>query len=175
MSSDIVMPDRYAYVKAGERDVDNAMPWDKIEPADYSIWNKQTNFDLAISNSKKRLEQNKQLKLIDENAKWINDRSEDDAYSLKMDKFKEEQLSLEETAKKYKPISEYQNKLNFVSLPYEKTAIQSDVTLKEKRERWHENLSKDIYVEEALNVLDDLQSKPIVKGLESLKKKTIKS
>ena len=175
VSSDIVMPDRYAYVKAGERDVDNAMPWDKIEPADYTTWNKQTNFDLAISNSKKRLEQNKQLKLIDENAKWINDRSEDDVYSLKMDKFKEEQRSLEETAKKYKPISEYQNKLNFVSLPYEKTAIQSDVTLKEKRERWHENLSKDIYVEEALNVLDDLQSKPIVKGLESLKKKTIKS
>ena len=175
VSSDIVMPDRYAYVKAGERDVDNAMTWDKIEPADYTTWNKQTNFDLAISNSKKRLEQNKQLKLIDENAKWINDRSEDDVYSLKMDKFKEEQRSLEETAKKYKPISEYQNKLNFVSLPYEKTAIQSDVTLKEKRERWHENLSKDIYVEEALNVLDDLQSKPIVKGLESLKKKTIKS
>ena len=175
VSSDIVMPDRYAYVKAGERDVDNAMPWDKIEPADYTTWNKQTNFDLAISNSKKRLEQNKQLKLIDENAKWINDRSEDDVYSLKMDKFKEEQRSLEETAKKYKPISEYQNKLNFVSLPYEKTAIQSDVTLKEKRERWHENLSKDIYVEEALNVLDDLQSKPIVKGLEPLKKKTIKS
>ncbi len=175
VSSDIVMPDRYAYVKAGERDVDNAMPWDKIDPADYTTWNKQTNFDLAISNSKKRLEQNKQLKLIDENAKWINDRSEDDVYSLKMDKFKEEQRSLEETAKKYKPISEYQNKLNFVSLPYEKIAIQSDVTLKEKRERWHENLSKDIYVEEALNVLDDLQSKPIVKGLESLKKKTIKS
>ena len=175
VSSDIVMPDKYAYVKAGERDLDNAMLWDKIEPADYSIWNKQTNFELAITNSKKRLEQNKQLKLIDENAKWINDRSEDDAYSLKMDKFKEEQLSLEETAKKYKPISEYQNKLNFVSLPYEKTAIQSDVTLKEKRERWHENLSKDIYVEEALNVLDDLQSKSIVKGVEPLKKKTIKS
>ena len=175
VSSDIVMPDKYAYVKAGERDLDNAMLWDKIEPADFSIWNKQTNFELAITNSKKRLEQNKQLKLIDENAKWINDRSEDDAYSLKMDKFKEEQLSLEETAKKYKPISEYQNKLNFVSLPYEKTAIQSDVTLKEKRERWHENLSKDIYVEEALNVLDDLQSKSIVKGVEPLKKKTIKS
>jgi carboxyl-terminal processing protease len=175
VSSDIVMPDKYAYVKAGERDLDNAMLWDKIEPADFSIWNKQTNFELAITNSKKRLEQNKQLKLIDENAKWINDRSEDDVYSLKMDKFKEEQLSLEETSKKYKPISEYQNKLNFVSLPYEKTAIQSDVTLKEKRERWHENLSKDIYVEEALNVLDDLQSKSVVKGVEPLKKKTIKS
>jgi carboxyl-terminal processing protease len=28
-----------------------------------------------------------------------------------------------------------------------------------KRDRWHEGLSKDVYVEEALNVLDDLQSK----------------
>jgi carboxyl-terminal processing protease len=37
-------------------------------------------------------------------------------------------------------------------------AINSDISLKEKRERWHEALSKDIYVEEALNVLDDLQS-----------------
>jgi carboxyl-terminal processing protease len=28
VSSDIVMPDRYAYLKWG-RDVDHAMPWDK--------------------------------------------------------------------------------------------------------------------------------------------------
>jgi hypothetical protein len=30
VSSDIVMPDRYAYLKMGERDVDHAMPWDKL-------------------------------------------------------------------------------------------------------------------------------------------------
>jgi carboxyl-terminal processing protease len=33
--------------------------------------------------------------------------------------------------------------------------------LKEKRVRWHESLSKDIYVDEALNVLGDLQPKGI--------------
>jgi len=43
--------------------------------------------------------------------------------------------------------------------------------LKKKRERWFESLSKDIYVEEALNVLDDLQTKPVVKGKVELKKK----
>jgi carboxyl-terminal processing protease len=31
------------------------------------------------------------------------------------------------------------------------------------RDRWHEGLAKDIYVEEALNVLDDLQTKVILK------------
>jgi carboxyl-terminal processing protease len=48
-------------------------------------------------------------------------------------------------------------------LPYESEAMAKDATLKEKRERWHEQLAKDIYVEEALNVLEDLQSKTIVK------------
>ena len=43
--SDVIMPDRYSYVKMGERDVDNAMPWDKIDVAEYSVWNKQINFN----------------------------------------------------------------------------------------------------------------------------------
>ena len=41
--------------------------------------------------------------------------------------------------------------------------MKKDASLKEKRVRWHESLSKDIYVEEALNVLDDLQDEPVIK------------
>jgi carboxyl-terminal processing protease len=37
------------------------------------------------------------------------------------------------------------------------------IAFKRKRDRWHESLAKDIYVEEALNVLDDLQTKVILK------------
>jgi carboxyl-terminal processing protease len=161
VSSDVVMPDRYSYVKIGERDVDNAMPWDKIDAAEYKVWDKQTNFNAAIANSKKRLADNNQFKLIDENAKWINDRSEDNVYSLEIDKFKAEQKALDETAKKYKSVLEYKNQLKFTSLPYESEAMKTDLALKEKRQRWHENLSKDIYVDEALNVLGDLQLKTI--------------
>jgi carboxyl-terminal processing protease len=43
------------------------------------------------------------------------------------------------------------------SLPYEIEQMVKDNVLKEKRDRWHEG-AKDIYVEEALNVLDDLQA-----------------
>jgi len=158
VSSDIVMPDRYAYLKMGERDVDNAMPWDKIDPATYTVWDKTANFNKAIVNSKSRIEHNSQFKLIEENAKWIDSRGEDNTYSLNMEKFKMAQNAIEETAKKYRPISKYKNALKFTSLPYELVETEKDSVLKEKRERWHEGLSKDIYVEEALNVLDDLQS-----------------
>ncbi len=163
VSSDIVMPDRYAYLKMGERDVENAMTWDKIDPADYKVWNHNANFNQAIANSKKRIVQNEQFKLIEENAKWIDSRSEENTYSLNIDKFKTEQNSIEEKAKKYKPIIDYKNTLKFTSLPNEVDEIKKDLDLKEKRERWHESLSKDIYVEEALNVLDDLQTKTLVK------------
>jgi len=55
--------------------------------------------------------------------------------------------------------------------------MKTDTSLKEKRDRWHESLSKDIYVEEAINILDDLQPKAIVKkDVAKLKKdKVVKS
>jgi carboxyl-terminal processing protease len=164
VSSDVVMPDRYAYLKMGERDEENAMPWDKIDPAAYTIWNNTSKFDQAIANSKKRIEENSQFKLIEENAKWIDSRSNENTYSLNMDKFKVAQNQIEEVAKKFKPIVDYKNNLKFSSLPYELDGMSKDPVLKEKRERWHESLTKDIYVEEALNILDDLQTKSIAKS-----------
>ncbi|PZX92407.1 tail-specific protease [Flavobacterium aquariorum] len=163
VSSDVVMPDRYAYLKMGERDQVHALAWDKIDPALYTVWNNTSKFDQAIIKSKKRIENNVQFKLIEENAKWMDSRSAENNYSLNLDKFKSEQNQIEEASKKFKPIVDYKNNLKFTSLPYELEGISKDPILKEKRERWHESLSKDIYVEEALNVLDDLQLKSIVK------------
>ncbi|MCW2120807.1 carboxyl-terminal processing protease [Flavobacterium sp. 7A] len=170
VSSDVVMPDRYSYLKMGERDVENAMPWDKIDAAEYTVWNKNTNFAKAIANSKERIAANEYFKLIDDNAKWIDSRSEDNNYSLNMEKFKIAQNAIEEKAKKYKPISKYKSSLIFTSLPYEIEETDKDGVLKEKRTRWHEALSKDIYVEEALNVLDDLQAKTVAKQAANTKK-----
>jgi len=163
VSSDVVMPDRYAYLKMGERDEAHAMAWDKIDAAPYTAWNNTSKFDQAIINSRKRIENNIQFKLIEENAKWIDSRNSENNFSLNIDKFKAEQNRIEEVSKKFKPIDDYKNNLKFSSLPYELEGISKDPVLKEKRERWHESLSKDIYVEEALNVLDDLQPKSIVK------------
>ncbi|MFA9186690.1 carboxy terminal-processing peptidase [Flavobacterium sp. FBOR7N2.3] len=157
--SDVVMPDRYAYLKMGERDVENAMPWDKIDPADYTVWDNNANFGKAVLHSKERIANNPQFKLIEENAKWIDTRSEENEYSLNIDKFRKAQNAIEEKAKKFKPIFDYKNDLKFTSLPYEIEQMSKDNILKEKRDRWHESLAKDIYVEEALNVLDDLQTK----------------
>jgi carboxyl-terminal processing protease len=170
VKSDIAIPDKYAYLKMGERDIENAMPWDKIDPANYTIWDKQNNFEQAIKKSKARMQANSQLQLIDDNAKWLDERNKENVFSLNIDKFKAEQKALEEKNKKYKPIADYKNEFVFNSLPYELEAMNKDNVLKEKRERWHEGLSKDIYIEEAIHILNDLQMENS-KGLSNKLKK----
>lgn len=156
VESDIVMPDRFTYIDTGERDRENAMPWDKIEKASY----KQLpfNFNTIIANSKKRMETSNQFKLIDENAKWISSRKDENTYSLNYDTFRKKSKEIEEKSKVFKPIKEYKNTLKFASLPYEIETFKNDTILKKKRERWHENLNADVYVDEAVNVLQDIKN-----------------
>ena len=47
--------------------------------------------------------------------------------------------------------------------------FDQDTTLRDKRNRWHENLSKDVYVEEALNVLNDLKMTYEIKKVATIK------
>lgn len=169
VSSDIVMPDRYAYIDMGERDIDNAMPWDKIDAASYKPL--KNNFAPIIANSKERMAVNKQFQLVDENAKWINEKKDDNTYSLSIEKFKAELAKNEAITKKFKSLTEYKNDLKFTALPYEQEIFKKDPSLAEKKEHWYESLSKDIYVEEALNVLDDMQAKGTAKSTVNVNKK----
>jgi carboxyl-terminal processing protease len=163
VKSDIVMPDRYSYLKMGERDEAHALKWDKIEPTTYNVWRKNSNFEQVIANSLERIDENVQFQLIEENARWINDRNSENTYSLNFDKFIADQNQIEESAKKFKPIADYKNNLKFTSLSYEVENFSKDPVLKEKRDQWHVSLSSDVHVEEALNVLDDLQVTQIAK------------
>lgn len=157
VKSDIIVPDRYKYIGIGERTQDNPLSWDKIDSADYNLWENYYDYDTAIEKSKTRIANNEQLKLIDENAKWINDIRENETFSLNYDAYKKRLEQNEEQAKRFQKLSDYKTDLTFYSLPYELKLVENDSTLKEKRKRWHVSLSKDVYIEEALNVLNDLK------------------
>jgi carboxyl-terminal processing protease len=157
VKSDVVMPDRYSYIDIGERDYDNPLPYDKIEAADYEVWNGYIDYEKTIKNSNERMLKSEQLRLIDENAKWIKTRRDDRTATLNYDDYKRDLESRIEDTKKFDLIDEYDNKLSYESLPHEVKLMKQDTSLTEKRKRWHKSLSKDIYVEEAVNVLEDLE------------------
>lgn len=170
VKSDIVVPDRFKYSGFGERTYDNPLPWNKIDAADYEVWENYYDYDEAIKKSQARMADNQQLKLIDDYAKWIKDVRDNNTYSLNYEAYKKRLELNEEDAKRFDKINDYQTNLVYKSLPYELELTAKDSILKQKRERWHASLSKDVYVEEALNVLNDLKvSYSIKNGVAKIK------
>ncbi|WP_460220756.1 carboxy terminal-processing peptidase [Psychroserpens sp. MEBiC05023] len=157
VKSDVVVPDRYSYIDIGEKDQENPLEWDKIDAVDYSLWNSYYDYDTTIAKSKERMANNEQLKLIDANAQWVKKMRDRESYSLNYEQYKKTLETNEQESKRFEKLSDYKTNLSFQSLPYELKIMEKDSVLKEKRDRWHASLSKDVYIEEALNVLNDLK------------------
>jgi carboxyl-terminal processing protease len=157
--SDIIMPSRYSYMKFGERDLEGALIWDKVPQANYIQTNSYENFADVVYNSNQRIASNTQFKLVNEYAKWLKENQDDSSYSLNYKAFSKENDVQEKEAEKFKSVFKYNSKLKFLSPKYELPLLKKDTTLADKRTAWHKNLSKDMYVSEALNVLSELKLK----------------
>ena len=158
--SDISLPDRYTYLKIGERDLDNALKFDKVPAANYTLWNNYDNFNEVVNSSKKRISTNATFKLIDENAQWLKKSQDDTTAYLSMDAFEKDVERHENEASKFKTIRDYSSDLTYNSPLYEQSLVKEDQDLADKRTAWHKNLKKDIYMDEAINVLSELKIKP---------------
>lgn len=157
VKSDIIFPDRYAYVEMGEKDQDNPLDWDKISPTFYKP-SSITNYDYAVERSKERLKENPIVQLIHEQALWVKKQQNDFSYFLDYDSFKSERDNKKEYAKKFDKLSEFNSSYEFKWLPEAGTqGLPNEETIK-KRERAQEFLKKDIYISEAVEILKDLSS-----------------
>ena len=155
--SDIAMPDKYTYFEIGERDEKNPLDWDSIEPADYTPMDIYENFHTVVNDSKKRIQDNPHFIIIDENARWLKAGRDDTTVELNYEKYKAEIDKREQESKAFEDIGLYESRLEFKSPRYEVPMLAQDSILAKKREIWHKNLKKDIYMEEALTVLSDLK------------------
>ena len=160
--SDIAIPSRYSYMKFGERDLDGALAWDKVPQAKYVPTNIYANFRDVVYNSKQRISKDPKYKLINDYAKWLKKNQDDTSYSLHYDRFVQEAKKREEQAKRFNSVFEYQSDLTFDSPLYEKSMLSTNPNLGDKREAWHQSLAKDLYISEALNVLDELKLRTAV-------------
>ena len=155
--SDIAIPSRYSYMKFGERDLEGALIWDKVNQVDYIPTKSYENFSEVVYNSKQRIASDSKFKLINEYAKWLKKNQDNTSYSLNYGAFSEENLLQEKEAERFKTVFDYESDLNFTSPEYELSLQKKDTILADKRLSWYKNLSKDVYVDEALNVLSELK------------------
>ena len=159
VKSDIIITNRYSYIYIGEKDLENPLSWDKIDPARYNNSGNIFNYSKVISDSKERINNNEYFAVIDEHASWIKSQQDDKTVSLDYLTYKGDLESSKSQNNKLKRIEEFESPYIFQwnnTNDKEDNSYNDDI--KEKRDRWIESLKKDIYVNEAMNLLRDLSS-----------------
>jgi carboxyl-terminal processing protease len=168
---DIVIPDKYEYLKFREKDNTNALKWDEIaEARDYKKWD--GGYDLqAIKNlSNARISNNAVFQGIKKSTEWLSQQN-DKEYSLQIDKFKKEQQSIRETAKRVDSLEKLKVPLNISFLPQDSARLTGDKDKADRYNLWLKNLKTDIYLDQAVKVIGDIQNQQnLAKG--ALKKET---
>ena len=155
VQSDIIIPDSYMYIFNGERDEKNPIKWDKIGPATYTKWNKYSDkFNYVKDQINKKLDQNKLINNIYDRAEWIRNQQNQNNVPLNIIEYKKYQKNQKQKASQFDNISKYQNELSFKLLKAEKPFINANRELFEARAKWHESLSKDIFIDQAVNALN---------------------
>ena len=158
VKSDIIFPNRYSYIDIGERDLENPLSWDQINSASYSPLNKQLYYSKALENSKNRISKNEFFNIIDEQAKWVKEQQEDNIISLNYHTYKMDIDNNKKESEKFNKIDDFKSNFRFEwlkdNLPGEKVPDE----IVERRNQWIDNLQKDLYVDEAINILSDLSS-----------------
>jgi carboxyl-terminal processing protease len=154
---DVILPNNYSYLDFGEKDLDYALPCDSIQPAPYRKINKSwaKTIDKLNQKSKKRVDGNDVFAGIEENAQRLRKRKDITSISLNLDKFTAYNEKLQEERKKYKDLLKEPVDLKISTLKADFVETDKD-SLSDVKAKWHKDLQKDIYLFEAVNIMNDL-------------------
>ena len=156
VKSDIIIPDSYKYIFNGENDEKNPLKWDKIDPANFEKWSNRDYLNKLSSESQTRIDSDAYYSLLNDRALWLKDQQLNKSISLNFSSYNSFLNKQREKNKKFESLNKYENNLKFKLLKAEKQYIQSDKELLSSRNRWHRNLTRDLYLEEGVKALEML-------------------
>ncbi|MFH1320049.1 MAG: carboxy terminal-processing peptidase [Bacteroidota bacterium] len=158
VTPDIILPDNYTYIEIGEKEHEYPLTWDKISPVQYELCNSSFyDINTIRENSSQMIHSLATFELIEENAGLLKRLRDKTIYSLNLEKYREEQKKVKEEAKKYDDLNKEIPGLNIFSLKSDIPAIEADSAKTERTSEWHKNLKKDVYLFEAVGVIEGMR------------------
>ncbi|MGZ3923069.1 MAG: carboxy terminal-processing peptidase, partial [Flavisolibacter sp.] len=153
---DIVIPDYYEYLKIREKDNWNALPYDEISKANYSMWQPGFNLQTVENLAKARIANDSVFKLIKIETDVLA-KQDDKEYPLEMSEFKKEQKVTRDAVKRIEGLIKLDKAMQVSFLPQDQDRyFSADKDKTERYKQWLSSLGKDVYVDEAVKVIDDM-------------------
>lgn len=153
---DITFPDAYFYIDGGEKELDNPMPWDEIQKANYQATT-GLKLDKLKKQSQERMKKSKEFALVDMEAKTIKSKKDDSKYSINLEKYAAEVKKNREDNKKYDDLRKDLKGFDVTLMQVDLERLAADTNKLNREKKWALNLKKDFYLQEAANVISDMK------------------
>lgn len=155
VTPDIVIPDRYEYLKFREKDNTTALPWDEIAKADYKPWTSTISNDVVINYSDKQIASSTTFNKIKESILWL-EKNGDKAYPLNLNKYKEEQKQFKAKVKELDNLYKLNKDLTVKNIAVDTVTINAAKEKIDKNTQWLKRVSADIYIDETVKVMNSM-------------------
>ena len=155
VSSDIAIPDVFEYSPLREKNNPDALPWDVVQKADYNNWRYSLDLGPIKNASLNRINSNPSFVQIKKSAEWLA-KQNDRVYNLQMNKYLEEQKKIKEAVKQIDSSTKLEKPLDVKPLDEDVKKYAYDTGKSERFNYWLKNLRNDIYLNEAVNVINDM-------------------
>ena len=156
VSSDVVLPDNYMYIKSGENENDYAMAWDQISSSKYEIVKLDAR-NKAIKKSQVRVKKIETFNLIEENARRWEEQRDINIFPLSLEAYKAQEVKEKKEGEKYEALNTIvMNGFVVRNIPSDLALIKGEASRVKRNEEWIKSIAKDPYVYEALQIIEDL-------------------
>lgn len=156
---DIAIPDDYEIYEdddIGERHNKSALAWDEIPPANYKSSGSVTNLNQLSQLSESRIKSNPTFRQIQENSEFYKRKKENNKVVLTEEKFRKDQEEMTAHSKKLEELLKKNPLLELTNPPADMGKVTADSVAITKNKDWLKNLSKDCYLSETVNIVNDL-------------------
>jgi carboxyl-terminal processing protease len=155
---DVIIPDMYDGIPQGEQEMKHYLPYDKIKPANYSVFSSPhtTRFPAAVASAKDRIAKESYFGGVQKRAKNLAAIRDSYTWSLNLEKYAAQQKTLKEEEKKYTDSSYQTIKRNINPLASDLDEVKGDATREAQRKDWLKMYAKDAWLDQAILLMQDL-------------------
>lgn len=160
VTPDIILPDAYHYIKTGEKDQRFPLAWTEIKPSSYSQDVFSIDYMAELQDkSATRIESNEKFQKVMDYALWFKQQRDNSEYSLQMDEYLTRETKQKEASKNYRNLMKEVINPSVANLEIDLTEINKDESRVARNKNFIETASKDIYIQETLNIMHDILEK----------------
>jgi len=153
VTPDIMLPDRLENAKLREKDNPDALHWDEIPKASYSLWDPGYSYAPVVASFNSQIDKSVDFEGIKKETDLL-DKFRDEETPLNIVAYKKMQKEIKEAADKLDAFSKMPTNLNVEALPSDTIEMAGDTSKITLENQFIKSISSDIYVGETVKVLE---------------------